>query len=236
MTAQIVKKEIIEKSDAYKAEQMQRFFKTGTGQYGEGDIFVGISNPNLRVIAKNNVSISFNEVKLLLSSKIHEDRLCAAMILTYKFEKAKRNPERQKEIYDFYMNNLEGINNWDLVDLSSYKIAGAYLLDKDRSDLYKLSESGNLWLERIAVISTMTFIKNDDYQTTFDFARRHLHHKHDLMHKAIGWMLREIGKRNQAIEEAFLLEHYQEMPRTMLRYAIEKFDETTRQDYLKGKL
>lgn len=237
MTSEHIQKELLDKSDAQIAQKMQRFFKSGKGEYGEGDIFIGLTSPQLRLIAKKYSDINLIEVKPLLASPIHEERLCAVMLMAYKYEKNKRHPEVQKEVYDFYMNNLDGVNNWDLVDLSSYKIAGAYLLDKDKTPLYELADSGNLWLERIAVISTLTFIKkNDDYRTTFDLARKLMHHKHDLMHKAIGWMLREIGKRNQAIEEAFLLEHYQDMPRTMLRYAIEKFDENKRQDYLKGRL
>lgn len=236
MTALSIQQALLEQSNALRAEQMKRFFKTGKGEYSEHEIFIGVSSPHLHRIAKEYVQTKLSEVQVLLDSPIHEERLCATFILTNKFAKAKRDESTQKEIYDFYMSNLAAFNNWDLVDLSSYKIAGSYLLDKDKSPLYTLADSGSLWLERIAVVSTMAFIKNDDFATTFDFARKLLLHKHDLMHKAIGWMLREVGKRNQALEEAFLMEHYQTMPRTMLRYAIEKFDETTRQDYLKGRV
>lgn len=214
------------------ATQSQRFFKTGKGEYGEGDQFLGIRVPVLREQAKTFQDTPLNEVQKLLESSFHEERLCALLILVRKF--AKGSPDKQARIYTLYLNNTQHINNWDLVDLSAYHIVGPYLEDKDRRPLRDLAQSDSLWERRIAIISTFHFIRNNQFDDTLAIAKQLLNDPEDLIHKAVGWMLREIGKRDLAIEEAFLKDHYQQMPRTMLRYAIEKFPEPKRKQYLKG--
>lgn len=229
-------KKIIEELKTYsqkeKQEVLPKFFKTGKGEYGEGDIFIGVTVPNVRLIAKKYKDVGLLSVEKMLNDPIHEVRLLALIILTYKFEKASE--EEQKNIYEFYLKNTKAINNWDLVDLSAYKIVGKYLINKDRDILFKLAESKNLWEQRISIISTFYFIQHNDFQTSLIVSEMLLNHDHDLIHKAVGWMLREIGKRDLKIEEDFLKLRYQQMPRTMLRYAIEKFEEEKRQKYLKG--
>ncbi len=227
-----IKKDLQALANPQKAKILQRFFKTGKGEYGEGDVFIGITVPEQRKISKKYAAISLTELGKLLSSKIHEHRLTALFILVIKFEKA--DEAGQQEIYDFYLDNMEYINNWDLVDLSAYKILGAYLYERDKSILLKLSKSDSLWERRIAVLSTYYFIKNNKFKDMLKIAEVLLYDQHDLIHKAVGWMLREIGKRDQSTEERFLKKHYKTMPRTMLRYAIEKFEERKRQFYLKG--
>lgn len=223
-------------SDTKKAKDLQRFFKTGKGDYGEGDIFAGITVPIIRGIAKKFVNISFDDIQKLLRNKIHEYRLTALIILVYKFERKDTSDEEKKQIVGIYLANTKYINNWDLVDLSCYKILGKYLLDKDKDILYKLANSKSLWEQRIAIISTMTFIRINEFDDVLEISKRLLTHKHDLIHKAIGWMLREVGKRDMQVEEGFLRQHYKEMPRTMLRYAIEKFPEERRKGYLEGRV
>ncbi|MBD3204499.1 DNA alkylation repair protein [Candidatus Woesearchaeota archaeon] len=223
-------KELNTLKDSKKAEHAQRFFKTGKGEYGQGDIFIGIRVPVLRKTAGRYKTLLLKDVKKLLESKIHEHRFVALVILIKKFSK------QQEKIYDFYMDNLKHINNWDLVDISAPKIAGKYLLDKDKSVLYDLARSENLWKKRIAIISTFEFIKNDRFRTALEISEILSNDSHDLIHKAVGWMLREIGKRNLDAEEEFLKKHYKKMPRTMLRYAIEKFGENKRKAYLKGTI
>lgn len=217
-------------ADPEIAEHSQRFFKTGPGEYGEGDKFLGIRVPNIREVAKKFKELSLDETEQLLQSKYHEERLCALIILSNRSKKA--DPEEQKAIFDLYLENTEFVNNWDLVDTSAEDIAGRYLADKDRSVLYKLAKSDDLWERRIAVMSTFHFIKNDDFDDTLALAEILIKDDHDLIHKAVGWMLREIGKRDLEIEEEFLDQHAKNMPRTMLRYAIEKFPEKKRQFYL----
>lgn len=217
-----------------KAKKAAYFFKTGKGEYGEGDQFIGITNPENRKVAKKYFHVGFPVIEALLASPIHEVRMCGSMILVIKFERSKKIPDIQKAVVNFYLQHIRAFNNWDLVDLSCYKILGAWLKDRDKSLLYTLAKSENLWKQRIAIISTMSFIKNDDFNTTLELSEYLLHHPHDLMHKAVGWMLREIGKRDLKTEEVFLQQHYKSMPRTMLRYAIEKFPENNRQAYLKG--
>jgi 3-methyladenine DNA glycosylase AlkD len=212
-------------------EALQWFFKTGKGEYGEGDVFLGVKVPHVRQIAKKHKDIPLSDVKKLLDSKIHEERQAGLFILVQKFQKGS-----QKEIYEFYMKNIHAANNWDLVDLSAHKIAGAYLFDKDKKILYDFARSKNLWKKRVAVISTFYFIGKNEFADSLRIAEILLHDKHDLIHKAVGWMLREIGKRDLSAEEAFLKKHYKKMPRTMLRYAIEKFDEKKRHAYLKGEI
>ncbi|MBU0471057.1 MAG: DNA alkylation repair protein [Nanoarchaeota archaeon] len=226
-----IKKELLNHSNKEKADIYARFFKTRKGEYGEGDKFIGVNVPNQRKIArKYSKIISLSDTKKLLLSSIHEHRLTTCLIMVDKFQKGYDS--EKKEIVEFYLANTEKINNWDLVDLSADKILGAYLIDKDKKILYKLSRSKNLWEKRIAIISTYNFIKNKQFKDTLKISEILLHDKHDLIHKAVGWMLRETGNRNQKIEEKFLTKYYKEMPRTMLRYAIEKFDEDKRRYYM----
>lgn len=221
-------------TDPNQAKILSRFFKTGKGEYGEGDEFLGIKVPVSRKIAKQFNDLSLEDIKELLYSRIHEERLISLFILTEQFRKA--DDKMKRIIYDFYLKNSKQINNWDLVDLSAEKISGAHLFDKDKQVLFKLAKSKNLWERRIAIMSTFHFIKNGEFDTTLKVSEFLLNDDHDLIHKAVGWMLREIGKRNLAKEEKFLKQHYKSMPRTMLRYAIEKFPEKRRQMYLKGKI
>ncbi len=214
-----------------KAKILQRFFKTGKGEYGEGDVFLGITVPGQRKIAKQYSDLPLKETGELLSSRIHEHRLTALLILVIKYKKADENV--RKKLATFYIKNFRHINNWDLVDLSAEKILGDYLLDRDKSLLYKLTKSKNIWKRRISIMTTFQFIRNNRFDDTLKISELLLQDEHDLIHKAVGWMLREIGKRDQAVEEKFLKQHYRKMPRTMLRYAIEKFDEEKRQFYLK---
>ncbi|MEM2131084.1 MAG: DNA alkylation repair protein, partial [Candidatus Woesearchaeota archaeon] len=197
------------------------------------DLFLGLNVPEQRKIAKKYKELSINDLQELLNSKFHEHRLIALLILIEKYNKLKKDIEK-KQIIDFYLKNTKNINNWDLVDLSCHKILGDYLLDKDRTILYKLAKSSDLWEKRISIISTFAFINNKEYETTFKIAEILLNDRHDLIHKAVGWMLREIGKRiSIEKEEEFLKKYYKKMPRTMLRYAIERFDEKKRKYYLK---
>ncbi len=225
-----IKKELEKCGNPEKKEILQRFFKTGKGEYGEGDVFLGATVPEQRSVAKKYAAASVSDIQQLLKSKIHEHRLTALLILVQNFEKG--DEKVRKKIFDSYLKNTSRVNNWDLVDLSATKIVGAYLYDKDRKLLYKLAKSNNLWEKRIAIIATFYFIKNDDFADTLKLSEIFLKEKHDLMHKAVGWMLRELGKRNQSVEEGFLKKHYKTMPRTMLRYAIERFDEKKKKFYM----
>jgi 3-methyladenine DNA glycosylase AlkD len=213
---------------------MQGYFKTGKGEYGEGDIFIGVSVPEQRKIAKQFLDISFKELKEMLYSKIHEERLTSLLILVYRFEKADENDK--KGIFNFLIKNRKQINNWDLVDLTAPKSIGVYLADKDKAILYKLVRSKNVWERRIAVMSTFPLIKKNEFRVNLEFALILLNDSHDLIQKAVGWMLREIGNRDMISAESFLKKHYKEMPRTMLSYAIEKYPEAKRQKYLTGKI
>ena len=231
---QSIKNELNQYTTPEKAEFLPRFFKTNPGGYAEGDKFIGVTVPDQRKVAKKYYQdLELKEVSQLLKEPIHEYRLMALIMLVYKYEKSKTESAK-KAIVDLYLNSTAHINNWDLVDLSADKILGPYLLDKDRDILYQLANSNDLWKQRIAIVTTYHFIKNKQYHDTLALAKILLHHKHDLIHKAVGWMLREIGKRDFAIEYEFLKEHYKKMPRTMLRYAIEKFEEELRQRFLKG--
>lgn len=209
-----------------RAKLVARYFKTGKGEYGEGDVFIGLTVPQVRIIAKKYRDLPLKEVKNLLYSPIHEYRLTALIILTYK--------KLTSEIVDLYLSNTKYINNWDLVDLSSHEILGIYLLDKPRKILYDLAKSKNIWERRIAVISTFAFLREKDFYDSLALAEILLHDTHDLIHKAVGWMLREVGKRNEKVLVDFLSTRYKTMPRTTLRYAIEKFDKPVQQKYLKG--
>lgn len=227
-------KELQEKANSEQAKILQRFFKTGKGEYGEGDVFLGVKVPEQRKIAKKYCGLSLCKIQELLESKIHEYRLIAVIILGGKYKKAN---EREKEnIFNFYLNNTKNINNWDLVDLSAPYIVGDFLFNKDKKVLYKLVQSENLWEKRIAIISTFAFIRKEEFEDCLAISELLLNDEHDLIHKAVGWMLREIGKRDLEVEEEFLKQHYKDMPRTMLRYAIEKFEEEKRKSYLKGEV
>ncbi|MBW1984764.1 MAG: DNA alkylation repair protein [Deltaproteobacteria bacterium] len=234
MSVETIQAKLKKLSSKEKAKILQRFFKTGPGEYGEGDIFIGVKVPELRQVAKEYIDISLKECGRLLSSKIHEERMLALLILIKKFTSG--NETVKKRIYQFYIRKTKYINNWDLVDLSAPHIAGAYLINRSKKELHALAKSKNLWERRIAIISTFNFIKSNQFSETIKISKTLLADNEDLMHKAVGWMLREIGKRDLKAEEAFLKEHYKTMPRTMLRYAIEKFPETKRQKYLKGKI
>jgi 3-methyladenine DNA glycosylase AlkD len=229
-TAEDLKKQLSFYANFEKASLLQRFFKTGKGQYGEGDIFLGVMVPNTRIVAKKFTDLPFSEIKKVLYSRIHEERLCALLILVEKYSKS--DEIGKKKIFDFYIKNSKQANNWDLVDLSAPKIMGNYLLDKPRDALYKFAVSKNLWQKRISILATFMFIKYKKYNDSLRIAKILLKDKHDLIHKAVGWMLREIGKQDLAVEEKFLKKYYKKMPRTMLRYAIEKFQEEKRQKYL----
>lgn len=220
-------------ADPKRAKVNAWFFKTGKGQYGEGDKFLGISNPKMRQIAKQFVSLSLKDINELLKSDFHEERQTALFILVLKYQKA--DDVLKSEIYKFYLDHTDRINNWDLVDCSVYKIVGHYLFDKDKTILLKLAKSKSLWERRISIITTYFFISKGQSKWTLKIAEILLKDKEDLIHKALGWMLREVGKRcSIAEEENFLKKYYKIMPRTMLRYAIEKFPESRRQAYLKG--
>ena len=216
------------------AEILQWFFKTGKGEYGEGDRFLGIKVPGIRVIAKKNTDLTFKEIQKALRSVYHEERLAALLILVEKYSKAVT--EGKNKIADFYLANTKHINNWDLVDLTAPKILGKYLSNKSRKILYAFARSENLWERRISIISTFEFIRNKDFTDTLKISKILLKDDHDLIHKAVGWMLREIGKRDLPAEEEFLSKYYKKMPRTMLRYAIEKFPEKKRLAYLEGRM
>lgn len=230
MSASNVKQQLISLGSPEKAEHAKYFFKTGKGEYGEGDIFIGCTNPEVRKVASANKTLSFAELKKLITDKIHECRLTAIVILTEQFRKAKE--EKRKEIVDFYLQHTADINNWDLVDLSAYKILGEWLVDKERDILYKLAKSENMWEQRIAMVATKALIQRDDFADTLKLAEMFLSHKHDLMHKASGWMLREVGKKDEKTLTDFLDLHHKTMPRTMLRYSIEKLTPEQRKHYM----
>ncbi len=227
---QKIKQELENYGNPAKAKLLSGFFKTGKGEYGEGDVFIGVKVPEQRLIAKKYSALPLSDVQKLLSSKIHEHRLTALLILIQKY---KKNPSERAKIVEFYLRNTKNINNWDLVDLSSHKILGDYLLDKDVSVLYKLAKSDNIWERRIAIISTAAFIGRHRFEHTLKIAKMLLKDTHDLMHKAAGWMLREVGKKNLEAELKFLDKHAPGMPRTMLRYAIERFAEPKKKHYMK---
>ena len=233
MTSVELSKFLREQADPGYAVRSQRFFKTRKGEYGEGDQFLGIRVPQLRKLAKQNSQCSLIEIHKLLKSVYHEERLCALFLLVQKFENSKHE---KSVVYRLYLDNTKYINSWDLVDCSAYKIVGVYLEDKNKSPLYKLAKSKDLWERRIAIISTLHFIKNNQFDDTLEISRQLLNDKEELIHKAVGWMLREVGKHDAELERAFLLNCYNKMPRMMLRYAIEKFPETERKKYLHGRI
>ncbi|MDP1538484.1 MAG: DNA alkylation repair protein [bacterium] len=231
-----LRKELKAKANQKRAKGSQRFFKTGPGEYGEGDIFLGISSSAMRPIAKKFNNLRFKEISELLKSKIHEERQIALFILIHQFRGAmiQHSASVRHKIFNFYLKNTKYINNWDLVDLSAPKIVGDYLLDKNRKILYKLAESRNLWERRIAILATYAFIKKNQFIEILKISEMLLNDKHDLIHKAVGWMLREVGKRSQTALEKFLKKYASKMPRVMLRYAIERLPEGKRKGYLGG--
>lgn len=234
MSIKEIKTDLRNFADRDRAVILQRFFKTGPGEYGEGDKFIGVRVPDIRKITSKYRSAPRRDVLRLLNSDIHEERLLAILLLVRAFSEG--DEEKQKEIYDLYLENTGLINSWDLVDVSAEHIVGAYLFNKSRKPLYELVRSDLLWDKRISVMATFHFIRRDEFDETIRIAKILLSDSEDLIQKAVGWMLREVGKRHLETEEVFLKAHYRNMPRTMLRYAIEKFPESKRQRYLKGKI
>lgn len=231
--AALILKKLQSLANPPRAAHQQRFFKTGKGEYAEGDVFLGLGLPQTRALVKTYWRLTeFEDLQKLFASAWHEARAVAALILVERFEKTKDAAAR-KEIFDFYVAHLPRCNNWDLIDISAYKIIGAYLYDKkDRSLFYRLARSKNLWEQRAAMVGTMYLVKRGDLRVTFDLAARFCAHPHDLMHKAAGWLLREAGKKDEAALCAFLDEHRQTMPRTMLRYALEKMPPDKKKFYM----
>ncbi len=219
-------------ADANRANISKKFFKTGPGEYGEGDIFLGIRVPLLRNISKEYEDVESEILKLLLNSPVHEERLLSLFILIRQYQNGTDG--KKEKIFKFYINNTRFINNWDLIDISAPHIVGDWLMDKSKKPIYKMAKSKSLWERRISIVATFTFIKHGMFSDTFDITKDLLQDKEDLIHKAAGWMLREVGKRDVLILKSFIKEHYANMPRTMLRYAIEKFPEPERKAYLKG--
>jgi 3-methyladenine DNA glycosylase AlkD len=235
MNAEFIFQELFSVANPEKARFLQGFFKTGKGQYAEGDVLLGIIVPLTRDIVKKSPQLSFGEIQILLDSEYHEARLAGLLLLVKQFKKNKEEKE-QKEIFDFYLKNARKANNWDLVDVTCRDVIGSYLLDKEnRGVLYQLAESDNLWEQRIAIVSTWTFIKHRQFDDTLALAEKLLSHKHDLMHKAVGWMLREVGKKDRETLVEFLEKHHKEMPRTALRYSIEHFSPEERAYFMGSK-
>jgi len=234
----IVISELKSLGNAEQKEVLSRFFKTGKGQYGYGDRFLGVKVPQTRsVVKKHDAACTLEDLEHLISSPYHEVRLAALLILCRKFVLDRRDEAAQRSYVSFYLDHTERINNWDLVDLSCYELLGNWLLEWDRAILYKLAGKGrSLWENRIAIVTTMQFVRHGQFDDTLALADRLIDHPHDLMHKAVGWLLREVGKRDRAALEAFLKPRYRTMPRTMLRYAIERFPEPDRLRYLKGEV
>ena len=228
--------ELRDSANPEKAKLYQRFFKTGLGEYAEGDVFIGLTMPQQRKIAKKYLDLPLNDIQILLKSKIHEYRMTGLIILVNKFKKNKKDRYKQKEIFEIYIRNTNNINNWDLVDVTCNHIVGDFCAHEGTELLRQFAKSENVWERRIAIISTGAFIKRRLYGETLAISDMLKNDKHDLIHKAVGWMLREVGKKNVQVLEIFLKPRYKEMPRTMLRYAIEKFPEEKRKAYLKGEI
>jgi len=224
-----LKQELRQLANPQQAAILQRFFKTGKGEYGEGDKFLGIKVPVQRQVAKKYYGLSLSEIQTLLQSTFHEYRLVALLLLIHRYTKATE--EDKTTVFNCYLANTDYVNSWDLVDLSAPPIIGDYVLSRSRRILYKLAKSAHLWQKRIAIIATLKLIKHDQFNDTLKLAEILLHDDHDLIHKAVGWMLREVGKRQQTILEGFLNQYSKEMPRTMLRYAIEKLEKPQREFY-----
>lgn len=233
---EVVKRELERYADPLRAQVVPRYFQAQPGGYGEGDLFWGVQVPNQRRIARQFYrQLSLEELELLLKDPIHECRFTALAMLVLKFQQAKTESE-QREIVGLYLANADFVNNWDLVDTSADKILGAYLFSRDRDVLWELACSGHLWRQRISIIATFFFIRQGDFSETLRLAEFFLDHEHDLIHKAVGWMLREVGKRDFTVEYEFLKNHYHRMPRIMLRYATEKFAPELRKAFLEGRV
>lgn len=226
-----LRSELNKLSNKKRALDLQKFFKTGEGEYAYGDVFIGLTVPQSRELAIKYKDLTFDELYKLIRSEIHEERLIALLIMVHNFQKDEM---LQRRIYEFFMKNIKFVNNWDLVDLSSDKIVGGYLIDKPKTVIYKLADSKNMWERRIAMVSTYNFIKHNMFDDAIKIAEKLVNDENDLIQKAVGWMLREVGKRDKDLEEKFLNKHYKEMGRTALRYSIEKFSEDTRQAYMHG--
>jgi 3-methyladenine DNA glycosylase AlkD len=233
-TASRVEKALREQADPIKAAFFPRFFKTGKGEYGEGDTFLGVTVPKQRAVAKTYRQLDRKEIAHLLKNPFHECRLTGLFILVHQFQKGDENT--QSEIVSLYLKHIDRVNNWDLVDATAHKIIGPYLEKRDRELLYTLAKTDHLWSQRIAVVATFHFIRLGQFHDTLRLAGLLMDHPHDLIHKSIGWMLREVGKRDMDLLEAFLKRHYAEMPRVMLRYAIERFPESLRKSYIRGEI
>lgn len=233
-TARQIEKAIRKEGSKEHAAVMQRFFKTGPGEYGEGDVFVGVKVPRIRKVAKQYRDAEIGQIEELLDSPIHEVRLCAVFIMDLQFDRGDR--KQQAALYKLYVRKRQRINNWDLVDGSAHRIVGPYLETRSRAPLYKWARSEHLWTRRIAIMSTLHFIKQGDFADTLAISELLLRDEHDLIHKAVGWMLREVGNRDRPVEEEFLKANHREMPRTMLRYAVERFPERRRKAYLEGRV
>ncbi len=216
------------------AEQTRKFFKTGEGEYSEGDVFIGVRMADIRKVAKQNLHLKRTEILSLVRSKIHEERMLGFLILLYQFDKG--DEVEQRRIYKFYVSKFKFVNNWDLVDVTAPGIVGRYLMDQDRSVLYDWALSNHLWTRRISIVAQWWMIRNGDLKDVFRISQILLQDEHDLIHKAVGWMLREAAKKDLKKTESFLKKYYKAMPRTMLRYAIERFPEGKRQKYLKGTI
>jgi len=234
MTAEELRNRLRNLEDPEKAKILQRFFKTGPGEYGEGDLFLGIPVPRLRKLSRECGEMDLGEVEALLESSVHEERLLALLILIRKYE--REDEAGKKKIYGLYLKNTPRINNWDLVDLSAPNIVGDFLMNRSRKPLYKLAHSSALWERRVAILSTFRFIRAQQFDETLRISKILLCDQEDLIQKAVGWMLREVGKRDPAVEESFLKKHYRQMPRTMLRYAIERFPASKRELFMKGRI
>jgi 3-methyladenine DNA glycosylase AlkD len=234
MSFEKIREELEASGDPGGASILQKFFKTGLGEYGEGDVFRGIRLPVLRKLSAKYHDLSLPQVERLLHSAFHEDRMLAVLIFIRRY--AKGDEAARAKVYRVYLKNRKFINNWDLIDVSAAHIVGAFLWDKDRGMINRLAQSDSLWDRRIAIISTFYFIRRGEFGETLAVARTLLLDTEDLIQKAVGWMLREIGNRNLQAEEDFLRIHYRQMPRTMLRYAIEKFPDAKRKQYLKGEV
>lgn len=227
-----IREDLEKMSDKEYAARLQKYFKAGKGEYGQGDKFLGIRVPILRKLTKKYSNLSTSQVFEIIKSPFHEERLFSVFVLVGLFKKA--NDEDRKKIYSQYLKNTRFINNWDLVDASAGRIVGAYLFTRDKKKIYALAKSKNLWKRRIAIMSTSYFIANNEFTDTMKIAEMLLNDKEDLIHKAVGWLLREVGKKDLELEESFLKKHYANMPRTMLRSAIEKFPIEKRKSYLKN--
>ena len=234
MTADDARKRLRDLEDREKAKILQGFFKTGPGEYGEGDLFLGIPVPRLRKLSKECGEMDLGELETLLQSSVHEERLLALLILIRKYN--REDEAGKKKIYGLYLKNTRWINNWDLVDLSAPILVGDFLMNRSRKPLHQLAHSPVLWERRVAILSTFRFIKEQQFDETLRISEILLRDKEDLIHKAVGWMLREVGKRDPVAEENFLKKHYRQMPRTMLRYAIERFPPAKRELFMKGRV